>query len=584
MRSTGKQTKRAVSLLLCLALLVTMLTFALTVRAEEAEELADTGADTYYLWGESTNNPNFNGSTPSGTFTYDSSKGYYYCDLSGASNDYCFVVSTVSNSANSAVKTPAVQSAASSGSYYLQMGNYHGFNCFHIWNPSGDTVRFYFTSTSAGLNAIKAGSDSQPTQGPTNPPATQGPTTTQPTQGGGTNPTTPQPTQGGGTSGKNYIYCENEAGWGSVYCYMWNKSNESIKNAAWPGVKMTKIKGNTWRYEVTNSSLNMIIFNVGSDSQKTGDMTDPGNDYIYNNKTNTWEIYDTRPLQVTSYKTDMESPQYQGVGITLSAEAEGEGTVYYKFSVTNGSSTTVLSDYSTRNSIMWTPQTAGTYTITYDFKDAKGNLNSRSKSFVIADGSEVVAPYIKTVTPNGGEIQNNSNTQIKVAAGGGHIGTNLLFYKYTILDPNGDYANTPYYTRNTSYSFKPTKLGLYQATVDVQGSDNKNAQRTFVLNSVGSVAPTEYETQPPVQPTDAPPAPTDAPPIGVTLLGDADEDGDVGILDVTYIQRYEASISLPSPLNALNADVDGDEEVTIIDATLIQRFIAGIISKFPAES
>ena len=105
-----------------------------------------------------------------------------------------------------------------------------------------------------------------------------------------------------------------------------------------------------------------------------------------------------------------------------------------------------------------------------------------------------------------------------------------------------------------------------------------------MLNSVGSVAPTEYETQPPVQPTDAPPAPTDAPPIGVTLLGDADEDGDVGILDVTYIQRYEASISLPSPLNALNADVDGDEEVTIIDATLIQRFIAGIISKFPAES
>lgn len=94
--------------------------------------------------------------------------------------------------------------------------------------------------------------------------------------------------------------------------------------------------------------------------------------------------------------------------------------------------------------------------------------------------------------------------------------------------------------------------------------------------------PTQAPTDPPVPtqaPTD-PPVPTEPP--AEIVYGDADDDGDISVLDVTYIQRFEANIALPSPLNELNSDVDGDEDVTIIDATLIQRFLAGIIKIFPA--
>lgn len=73
------------------------------------------------------------------------------------------------------------------------------------------------------------------------------------------------------------------------------------------------------------------------------------------------------------------------------------------------------------------------------------------------------------------------------------------------------------------------------------------------------------------------------PPEEEILIGDADDDGEVTILDATFIQRYEAGIALPSPINTKNADADKDEEVTIIDATLVQRRLAGIISRFPAE-
>ena len=73
MRLTGKQTKRAISLLLCLAVLVSVLTFALTVRAEElpvagtdasaydgssnltrSKDLADTGANLGYVYCKNT--------------------------------------------------------------------------------------------------------------------------------------------------------------------------------------------------------------------------------------------------------------------------------------------------------------------------------------------------------------------------------------------------------------------------------------------------------------------------------------------------------------------------------------------------
>ena len=58
-----------------------------------------------------------------------------------------------------------------------------------------------------------------------------------------------------------------------------------------------------------------------------------------------------------------------------------------------------------------------------------------------------------------------------------------------------------------------------------------------------------------------------------TLLGDADENGDVEILDATAIQRHLAELTLTS-FNEDAADVDRSGDVTILDATQIQRWLA----------
>ena len=60
-----------------------------------------------------------------------------------------------------------------------------------------------------------------------------------------------------------------------------------------------------------------------------------------------------------------------------------------------------------------------------------------------------------------------------------------------------------------------------------------------------------------------------------SIRGDADDDGEITILDATAIQRTLASLPVDS-FNEIAADVDGDGEVTIIDATFTQRWLADL--------
>ncbi len=63
-------------------------------------------------------------------------------------------------------------------------------------------------------------------------------------------------------------------------------------------------------------------------------------------------------------------------------------------------------------------------------------------------------------------------------------------------------------------------------------------------------------------------------------LGDADLDGEVGVLDATCIQMYVADILKSNTIEFQHirgvADMDGDKEVTVLDATAVQMKIAKI--------
>jgi len=60
------------------------------------------------------------------------------------------------------------------------------------------------------------------------------------------------------------------------------------------------------------------------------------------------------------------------------------------------------------------------------------------------------------------------------------------------------------------------------------------------------------------------------------ILGDADLDGFVTVLDATRIQRMLADLDESSEDAEKTADVDGDGKITVIDATYIQRWLADL--------
>lgn len=154
-------------------------------------------------------------------------------------------------------------------------------------------------------------------------------------------------------------------------------------------------------------------------------------------------------------------------------------------------------------------------------------------------------------------------------------------YTYKICeftyDTNGDIVTSP---------FSSTR---YVTGVSPEDTEPPTEPPTLPPTEPPTLSPTMPPTEPPtVPPTDPPTegssdAPSE-PPTGhgnLLILGDADLNGEVTILDATSIQRHLARLSELNPIGLMISDVDGSNELTIIDATLIQRFLARLNSQYP---
>ena len=62
---------------------------------------------------------------------------------------------------------------------------------------------------------------------------------------------------------------------------------------------------------------------------------------------------------------------------------------------------------------------------------------------------------------------------------------------------------------------------------------------------------------------------------GGGLKGDADEDGEITVSDITAVAAYILGAE-GAKINVANADVDGDGEITVSDITAIAAIILGV--------
>ena len=121
-----------------------------------------------------------------------------------------------------------------------------------------------------------------------------------------------------------------------------------------------------------------------------------------------------------------------------------------------------------------------------------------------------------------------------------------------------------YYYGNGCYGF--TKDGN---EANCLRDDHFNEAGEHVGKQTPSEKPTESET------------PTEDPSVPAFVLGDADQDGVISVMDATEIQLYAASKKILSDIALLAADADCDGFVTVMDATEIQLFAANKIPSIP---
>lgn len=131
--------------------------------------------------------------------------------------------------------------------------------------------------------------------------------------------------------------------------------------------------------KVTNKKITWIPADVGEYTIKVRVEDEEGN---ISEKSRDFNI--TNYLMITSYSTDLISPQLAGTKINIIANAIGtKGSIYYKFTVLNNKNEVWTTEYSKKNRGTWIPRSKGMYEIFVDVTDGKKVIREKIGNYEI---------------------------------------------------------------------------------------------------------------------------------------------------------------------------------------------------------
>lgn len=132
------------------------------------------------------------------------------------------------------------------------------------------------------------------------------------------------------------IYVRKPDNWSNIYAYCWN-STTNENNGSYPGVQLTdadRVEGfaNTYKLENVRDKYDRVVFSIGNDSNKTGDLTitssssDPNMNYNYYSEAGGWD----NKSQFLEYDTHYEPGEEIGFrGYRLAYKINGSGDTLY---------------------------------------------------------------------------------------------------------------------------------------------------------------------------------------------------------------------------------------------------------------
>ena len=155
--------------------------------------------------------------------------------------------------------------------------------------------------------------------------------------------------------------------------------------------------------------------------------------------------------------------------------------------------------------------------------------------------------------------------------------TNSVFYTVTNINW---YDDTDQYGQKISNTTRFVAGRTYRVVVEVTTVDGCTYLMDDVYNdatgSINGNTATAYGSHSDTQLEIGYRFPPCEQPDSYGLLGDANEDGIINVMDATSVQKYLAGLSSLSDTGMYLADVDSNGIVNIMDATTIQKYLAGL--------
>ena len=228
-------------------------------------------------------------------------------------------------------------------------------------------------------------------------------------------------------------------------------------------------------YVIQNySTANTAKWTTGLAGDKTLYVDVKDEDGQVTRKAIAYKVTTSQPPVIESFSVDKASPQPSKTEITLKAQATGEGTLQYKFLVSDPNSNWyVIQNYSTANTAKWTTGLAGNKTLHVDVKDKEGQVTRKSIAYKV---TSFQPPVIESFGVDKKSPQ-TSGTKITLKAQAS--GTGELQYRFLVSDPQSNWYVIRDYSISNTCVWTTGKIGSKTLYVDVKDKEGQVTRKAI---------------------------------------------------------------------------------------------------------